>query len=84
MSYPLQAGLPVSPELLLIVLVAAVQLAPALIVVWYIYRDAQGRNSDHALAWTVGALFGGPIVWVLYFVVRDEVGRGSPSASGVA
>lgn len=77
----LQAGVPASPELLLIMLVAVVQVLPAVVVIGLIYRDANRRGSEHALAWAAGGFFGGPAVWILYYVVRDEVGPGGPAAN---
>jgi threonine/homoserine/homoserine lactone efflux protein len=52
-----------------------VGLAVPLAVSVYIYRDANRRGSRHALAWAIGAFLGGIIVWLVYFVVRDEMGR---------
>ncbi|GGN16428.1 hypothetical protein [Halarchaeum nitratireducens] len=52
-------------------LLLLVQLA----IAYLVYRDAKGRNSRHALAWALGAFFGNLVVWILYYVVRDEVGR---------
>ena len=54
------------PLLLLLVQVA---------VAYLVYRDAKRRHSRHALAWALGAFFGALVVWILYYVVRDEVGR---------
>jgi hypothetical protein len=48
-----------------------------LVVSVLIYRDATRRSSRHALAWAVGAFLGSLVVWVLYYVVRDEVGTRS-------
>ncbi|MUW16038.1 hypothetical protein GJ633_16685 [Halorubrum sp. CBA1125] len=70
----LQAGVPVGPELLIVLLFTAMMFLAAVVVSALIYRDAKRRDSDHALAWTVGAFLGGFLVWVLYVVVRDEVG----------
>lgn len=53
-------------------------VALALIFAFYINRDATNRGSSHALAWGLGAFFGGPIVWILYYFVRDEVGSNNP------
>jgi len=73
MSLPvLQVGAPGAPEILVILFTFVVPLA----ISFLIYRDAKGRNSRHALAWAVGAFFGSLVVWVLYYVVRDEVGSG--------
>ncbi|GAA0308130.1 hypothetical protein [Halarchaeum salinum] len=52
-------------------LLLLVQLA----VAYLVHRDATRRDSRHALAWALGAFFGSVIVWILYYVVRDEVGR---------
>ncbi|WP_380678969.1 hypothetical protein [Salinigranum sp. GCM10025319] len=68
----LQSGAPGGPELLILLLTIVVPLA----ISYYIYRDAKRRGSRHALAWGLGAFFGSLVVWLLYFVVRDEVGRG--------
>lgn len=54
-------------------------VALALIFAFYINRDATNRGSSHALAWGFGAFFGGPIVWLLYYFVRDEVGPSNPN-----
>lgn len=80
MTIPLQTGLPVSPELLLVLALAAIQVVVAMAIV--IYRDAKDRNSRHALAWGSAAFFGGLAVWVLYFVVREELGPDTSSATG--
>ncbi|MFC6770800.1 hypothetical protein [Halorubrum pallidum] len=80
MSVPLQ-GVPVGPELFVLLVVPALLALVAVVVSALIYRDAKRRNSGHAIAWTLCAFFGGLIVWILYFVVRDEVGQSS-SATG--
>lgn len=67
-----QSGAPGAPELLVAVLTVLVPLAVSV----YVYRDANRRDSRHALAWALGSFFGSLVVWILYFVVRDEVGRG--------
>jgi threonine/homoserine/homoserine lactone efflux protein len=73
MSIPvLQSAAPGGPELLVAVLTVLVPLAVSV----YVYRDANRRGSRHALAWALGSFFGSLVVWILYFVVRDEVGRG--------
>ncbi|WP_188976555.1 hypothetical protein [Halocalculus aciditolerans] len=41
----------------------------------YVYRDAKRLDSRHALAWALASFFGSIVVWILYFAVRDEVGR---------
>ncbi|MFB1063068.1 hypothetical protein [Natrinema sp. H-ect4] len=56
-------------------LITLVAVALALLMTLYIYRDADSRGSSHELAWGLGAFSGGPVVWILYYVVRDEVGR---------
>ena len=63
-------------ELLVVLLVFLILLVVPLAVSFLVYRDAKARGSGHALAWGAGAFFGGLVVWVLYYVVRDEVGRG--------
>ncbi|WP_423751710.1 hypothetical protein [Salinirarus marinus] len=75
MSLPvLQFGVPGGPELLIILVITFLSFVVPLVISVFIYRDAKGRGSSHALAWGVGAFFGSLVVWVLYFVVRDEVG----------
>ncbi|MFB6122043.1 MAG: hypothetical protein ABEJ78_01110 [Haloferacaceae archaeon] len=77
MSIPaLQFGVPGGPEILVILFVLFLSFVVPLVVSIYIYRDAKRRGSRHALAWGVGSFFGSLVVWVLYFVVRDEVGGG--------
>lgn len=74
--------MPGAPELLIILIILGILLLVPLAVAVFIYRDATDRNSSHALAWAAAAFFGGVlggflgglVVWVLYFVVRDEVG----------
>jgi len=78
MSLPvLQAAVPGGVELLIIFLVFGLSLVLPLVVSVLIYRDAKRRGSRHALAWAVGAFFGSLVVWILYYVVRDEVGSRS-------
>ncbi|WP_248897088.1 hypothetical protein [Haloplanus halobius] len=72
----LQFGVPGGPELLILFLVLLMSFAVPLVVSFLVYRDAKRRHSSHALAWGVGAFFGSIVVWLLYFVVRDEVGEG--------
>lgn len=74
MTALLQSGVPFNLELLLTVAIAVLQVVVVMVIV--IYRDAKDRNSNHALAWAVSAFFGGLVVWILYFVVRDELGSG--------
>lgn len=75
----LQFAVPGGPELLVFLLVSLVGVVVPLVVSYVIYRDATARRSRHALAWAVGAFLGSLVVWVLYFVVRDEVGSGDPA-----
>jgi len=81
MAVPLQ-GIPVGPELFVLLVVPVLFALVAVVVSALIYRDAKRRDSGHAIAWTVGAFFGGLIVWILYFVVRDEVGSGGSVTGG--
>ncbi|WP_435067467.1 hypothetical protein [Haloplanus sp. C73] len=71
---PLQFGVPGGPELLILFLVFGLWFIVPLAISVLIYRDAADRGSGHALAWAVGAFFGSVVVWILYYVVRDEVG----------
>lgn len=80
MTLPLQFGFPVGPELLVLLAFTMLPFLIALVVSALVYRGARDRNSNHALAWAVGAFFGGVVVWILYLVVRDEIGPGGPSA----
>jgi threonine/homoserine/homoserine lactone efflux protein len=73
----LQAGVPGAPELLVALFAMLLSVVVPLVVAVLVYRDAKGRGSRHALAWAVGAFFGSLVVWVLYYVVRDEVGSRS-------
>jgi ABC-type glycerol-3-phosphate transport system permease component len=73
----LLTGAPLNVELLLIISIAALQVV--VVPVALIYEDAKNRNSSHAIAWAAAAFFGGIAVWVLYFVVREEVGPGESS-----
>ena len=70
----LQFGVPGGIELLIVLVITLLSLVVPLVVSVLIYRDAKGRGSRHALAWAVGAFLGSLVVWVLYYVVRDEVG----------
>lgn len=80
MSFPaLQFGGPGGPEILVMLFVAFLSFVVPLAISIYIYRDAKRRDSRHALAWGVGSFFGSLVVWILYFVVRDEVGPGGPA-----
>ncbi|MFC7074866.1 hypothetical protein [Haloarcula halophila] len=86
----LQVGFPGTAELVILLLIFGVLLVVPLVVSVFIYRDAADRNSSHALAWAAGSFFGaflggffgGVVVWVLYVVVRDEVGPGGSSGTG--
>jgi uncharacterized BrkB/YihY/UPF0761 family membrane protein len=71
---PLQFGLPGAVELLVILFVLSLSLVVPLVVSFLVYRDAKRRHSRHALAWGLAAFFGSLVVWLLYLVVRDEVG----------
>ena len=75
----LQFGMPGAPELLVVLFISLLSLAVPLVVSVLVYRDAARRGSSHALAWALGAFFGSRVVWLLYYVVRDEVGRGGAS-----
>lgn len=78
----LQAGGVISPELVIIFVIAGVLFAIPLVVSLLIYRDAKERRSTHAVAWAsasffctvLGSIFGGVVFWVFYLVVRDEIG----------
>jgi threonine/homoserine/homoserine lactone efflux protein len=70
----LQVGVPGGIELLIVLAIALLSLVVPLVVSVLIYRDAKRRRSRHAIAWAVGAFLGSIVVWVLYYVVRDEVG----------
>jgi hypothetical protein len=72
----LQAAVPGGVELLLVLLFTLLPAIVGIAVSVLVYRDASRRNSDHALAWGLGAFFGGIVVWILYAVVRDEIGHG--------
>jgi threonine/homoserine/homoserine lactone efflux protein len=70
----LQFGVPGGPELLIALFAFLLSFVVPIVVSVLIYRDAKGRGSRHALAWALGAFFGSLVVWILYYVVRDEVG----------
>jgi len=74
---PLQFAVPGGIEILVLLLVFGLSFVVPLAVSVLVYRDAKGRGSRHALAWAVGAFLGSLVVWVLYYVVRDEVGTRS-------
>ncbi len=71
---PVQIAVPGGVELLVIGFIFLFTMVVPLAIAFLVYRDASGRNSDHALAWGLGAFFGGLVVWILYAVVRDEIG----------
>jgi len=70
----LQVGMPGGLELVIALFVFLLSVVVPVVVSVLIYRDAKGRGSRHALAWALGAFFGSLVVWILYYVVRDEVG----------
>ncbi|WP_276271631.1 hypothetical protein [Haloarcula litorea] len=72
--HPLQFGVPGGIEILVLLIVMFLSVVVPLIAAVLIYRDADRRDSGHALAWAAGAFFGSVVVWILYLVVRDEVG----------
>ncbi|MFC6974768.1 hypothetical protein ACFQL1_08880 [Halomicroarcula sp. GCM10025709] len=82
----LQLGVPGGAEIVILLLIFGILLVVPLIVSALIYRDANDRNSSHALAWAsgsffgafLGGFFGGVVVWALYLVVRDEIGPAGP------
>ena len=80
----LQMGFPGGPELLVLFVLTTIPFLLALVVSALVYRGAKDRNSSHALAWAVGAFLGGVVVWILYFVVRDEIGPGGQSPGRAA
>jgi len=82
MPAALQVGVPGGPPLIVVLILAAALVVTAVCASLIVYLDAVDRNSDHALAWTVAALFGGVVVWALYLVVRDEVGRNGLTVNG--
>jgi len=75
----LQTGGPGGPELLIILLITGIVTLLPLAISVLIYRDAKKRNSNYALVWALGAFFGSLVVWILYLIVRDEVGTGDSS-----
>jgi hypothetical protein len=86
MSVVLQAGGPVNIELLIVLGITVVLFLVNIGVAVWISRDAKRRSQPHAFAWGAGSFLGvffggmgGFVVWVLYFVVRDETGTGAPS-----
>jgi threonine/homoserine/homoserine lactone efflux protein len=78
--HALQVGLPGAVELVVVLLILLLSFVVPLVVSFLVYRDAKGRGSRHALAWGLGAFFGSLVVWILYWVVRDEVGPGGTPA----
>ena len=86
MSVVLQTGGSISTELLLVLGLTVVLFLVTLGVSVWIYRDAKRRNQPHAFAWGAGSFLGVflggigvVVIWVLYFVVRNENGAGAPS-----
>jgi len=86
MSVALQTGGPVSIELLIILGISVLLFLVNLGVAVWIYRDAKCRNQPHAFAWGAASFLGvflggigGVVIWVLYFVLRNENGSGAPS-----
>lgn len=75
----LQSGVPGGVELLIILFILFLSFGLPLIISFFIYRDAKSRGSRHALAWGLGAFFGSLVVWILYLVVRDELGPSEPT-----
>jgi threonine/homoserine/homoserine lactone efflux protein len=75
----LQFGVPGGIELLIVLILSTFTFLIPLVVAVLVYRDAEDRGSRHALAWGLGAFFGGLVVWILYYVVRDEVGPAGPA-----
>ncbi|MDS0476556.1 hypothetical protein [Natrinema sp. 1APR25-10V2] len=65
-------------EIVLLLFLFVCSIIVPLVVSYFIYRDAKRRNSRHALAWGLGSFFGAVVVWLLYAIVRDEVGSGGP------
>ena len=82
MPAALQVGVPGGPPLILVLILAAAVSVTAVCASLIVYVDAVDRNSDHALAWAIAALLGGVVVWALYLVVRDEVGRNGLTVNG--
>jgi uncharacterized BrkB/YihY/UPF0761 family membrane protein len=70
----LQFGVPGAIELVVLLVIMFLTFVVPLVVSVLIYRDAKQRDSGHAIAWALGAFFGSLVVWILYVVVRDEVG----------
>mgnify|MGYP000653870232 CR=1 FL=1 len=86
MTVPLQAGSPVNVELFIILGMMGVLFLVNLGVSVWIYRDANRRDISHAFAWGAGSFLSGflggigaVVLWVLYFVVRDDQSSGGPS-----
>lgn len=76
---PLQVGVPGGIEIIILLLIFFISFIIPLAISFFIYRDAKKRGSQHALAWGLGAFFGAIVVWLLYVVVRDEVGTTPPN-----
>jgi len=86
MTIPLQAGGPVSVELLIILGMFGLLFVVTLGVSVWIYRDAKRRQISHAFAWGAASFLSGflggigaVVVWALYFVVREDQTSGGPS-----
>ncbi|MFB6170009.1 MAG: hypothetical protein ABEJ06_02575 [Haloarculaceae archaeon] len=73
----LQVAAPGGIEVLIVLFVLSLSVLLPLVVSVLVYRDARARDSRHALAWSVASFFGNLVVWLLYLVVRDEVGPGA-------
>jgi len=73
---PLQFGVPVGPELLIII--ALLFLILPFILAYWVYNDAQKRGNDNAALWAlaIGGLtfltfFGGILALVVYIWDRE-------------
>lgn len=74
---PLQLGIPVGPELLIILLI---NLLATVLSVYYVYNDATKRNNESRTLWTVATIIGGFVggilgallVVVLYLVLGRD------------
>lgn len=75
LSTILQTGGAGGAESFVMIFILLVALLVPIAVSVYIYRDAKRRGSQHPLAWGIGAFLGGLIVWIIYFVVRGDMGR---------
>lgn len=70
------AGIPIGPELLIILMLALVAV-PFVLAIW-VYQDATERGNDSAAIWAilVGGLgfltfFGGILAFVIYLLDRE-------------